>query len=362
MIKTFFNNFRYSHYKGKVFSFLFVINIFITIFLSFQTYVIAPESNNKLNSSELYFITPNGNVILRGNETLEWKLEDQFIDNSTQYNLEYSPNNGNSWVSLIFYLQNNTFLWQTNLYAEYNTKCLLKVTAVSKNWLDKVVVTNTTFTIDNRDISSSQTPINSSENESYRIIITVLLGFSLIFGSFFYLSRNNKANSALTAYIRDSSYDNLKTLKNKVVIGLENYREIYNSSFIDIPVTTSIENSRSLNEFFPIEFRENLIKKFSGRTVLVLIEIAYINPGSRNPGLISKNLEIPLSTISKEIKKLRELEYIQYYITNDNLFDARERNFTITPKGFRFLFTVNEFLKITLKQIRERNVNFENHS
>ncbi|MHA1947938.1 MAG: hypothetical protein ACW97W_17720, partial [Candidatus Hodarchaeales archaeon] len=81
-------------------------------------------------------------------------------------------------------------------------------------------------------------------------------------------------------------------------------------------------------------------------------EIAYQNPSDTNPAKIAKSLNIPPSTLSKEIKKLKELDYLQTHISTQVVQDARYRNFQITSKGFHFLSLLNTALKVTLNRVK----------
>ena len=98
-------------------------------------------------------------------------------------------------------------------------------------------------------------------------------------------------------------------------------------------------------EYFPSEIQYELRSEIKGRTVLTLIEIAYQDPSDTNPAKLAKSLNIPLSTLSKEIKKLKRLHYVDTHISNQVVKDARYRNFKITLKGFKFLsiFSIKSF-------------------
>ena len=110
----------------------------------------------------------------------------------------------------------------------------------------------------------------------------------------------------------------------------------------------------SVIDYFPTDIQNNLRSEIKGRTVLTLIEIAYQDPQETNPSKIANSLNIPLSTISKEIKKLIELNFIHSYVSTQVLHDGRYRNFSISPKGINFLRMLNEVLKYTINRIKDK--------
>ena len=65
-----------------------------------------------------------------------------------------------------------------------------------------------------------------------------------------------------------------------------------------------------VGNLFPPKIRNELKSDLKGRTVLILVEIAYQFPTRSNMSYISKSLAIPFQTVSYEIKRLIELKYI----------------------------------------------------
>ena len=90
------------------------------------------------------------------------------------------------------------------------------------------------------------------------------------------------------------------------------------------------------------------------RTILILIEIAYQDLSETNPKKLAKSLNIQASTLSKEIMKLKDLHYIESFVSAQVLHDGRYRNYIITQKGFHLLYTLKETLKLTITRLKEK--------
>ncbi|UCG04121.1 MAG: winged helix-turn-helix transcriptional regulator, partial [Candidatus Heimdallarchaeota archaeon] len=95
--------------------------------------------------------------------------------------------------------------------------------------------------------------------------------------------------------------------------------------------------------------------KIRKNTIFTLIEIAYQDPTETNPTKISKSLNIPPSTLSREIKKLITLNYLETYLSDVVMLDTRLKNFRVTEKGVIFLMNLKDALNITIAHLNERN-------
>ena len=107
-------------------------------------------------------------------------------------------------------------------------------------------------------------------------------------------------------------------------------------------------------DYFPSDIRSEINVKIKGKTIFTLIEIAYQDPMETNPTSISKSLNIPPSSLSREIKRLIKLNYLETHVSEIVLNDGRYRNFRITPKGFYFLSHLNDALKMTIDRLKSR--------
>jgi DNA-binding MarR family transcriptional regulator len=99
-----------------------------------------------------------------------------------------------------------------------------------------------------------------------------------------------------------------------------------------------------------VNIRNNLISGLKGRMILTLIEIAHNYPYEINHAVLCKKLGIPPSTLSNQIKKLIELDYLESSLSVITLRDARYRNYSITMKGISFLRLLREALDLSIKR------------
>ena len=122
-----------------------------------------------------------------------------------------------------------------------------------------------------------------------------------------------------------------------MIIGLQNSRKYSIPELQEELVIIRNSSPETIIDYFSTEIRGELQTEIKGKTTFILIEIAYQDPSKTNPTRLSKNLNIPLSSLSREIKKLVSLNYLETYIPDIVLEDTRLRNFKITTKGFTFL-------------------------
>jgi DNA-binding MarR family transcriptional regulator len=278
--------------------------------------------NSNIQSDGLEITYPNGGEVLSGNVTITWTLESAYAASVKSYTIYYSPNNGQNWNLLGNVFLETNYDWNTDLYVEYGTQYLIRILASSMEWTEKEAISESTFTIDNREI-----------NLIGLMLIIAAIG-TLGLGSYYFYTKRNKQSSFASFF------------------------QLVKSGFIEEPLELpSIEidaiiEPTSMIEYFPTDFQYDLRSEIKGRTILTLIEIAYQNPSDTNPAKIAKSLNIPPSTLSKEIKKLKELDYLQTHISTQVVQDARYRNFQITSKGFHFLSLLNTALKVTLNRVK----------
>ncbi|MFX1252152.1 MAG: hypothetical protein ACFFCZ_11150 [Promethearchaeota archaeon] len=331
----------------------------ITDFHSFRMLNSAKAQEN----TGLQIFYPNGGEILSGNVTLLWALASEYFGGSVQYCVYYSPDNGIHWIQLAFYIPITSFKWDTTLYETYGTDFLVKVVATSKEWEDKEDISDNTFIIDNTGKTNLNSGgINGNNNGPYTNLFenlpTQLFGFFLsvfvILGAVFsyFLYQTKFKQGSVVDLLQSNKYEFLQTIRHKVIIGLDNIQAEFITESHTIPSLDAAPVPTSIVEYFPSTIRDELQQDIKGRTVLTLIEIAYLDPSETNPAKLAKSLNIPPSTLSKEIKKLVDLEYVETYISAQVLQDARFRNFKITPKGFTFLSILDNALKITIGRLK----------
>ena len=169
----------------------------------------------------------------------------------------------------------------------------------------------------------------------------------------FYRSKYSKAYTEEIFHSTEVEY--LQTVRNKIIVGLENIRTQLPSNEIFLKSSPpQLSSSSTMLDHFPVEIRNEIETKIKGKTIFTLIEIAYQDPAETNPARISRSLNIPPSSLSREIKKLMSLNYLETHVSETVLQDARLRNFKITPKGYNFLSHLNDALKMTIDRLKGR--------
>ncbi len=309
--------------------------------------------NSSYQSNELQVTYPNGGEIISGNVTVLWTLEPEYTSTVSFFNVYYSPDNGQNWIQLAFAIIATTYKWNTPIYENYGTNFLIKVIASSKEWENKEDISDEPFAIDNRDnfVIGNLT----TENIIFLLFITSILIISSI-GLGYYFFNTKFRRESINGLFQVNKFNYLKEISHKVIIGLDNIKYGFIDESIDIPSIDSIMHPSSMVEYFPSEIQRELRSEIKGRTVLTLIEIAYQDPRDTNPAKLAKSLNIPLSTLSKEIKKLKRLDYVDTHISSQVVKDARYRNFKITLKGFKFLSILNSALKLTLNRVKRNGL------
>ena len=292
--------------------------------------------DNRLNITN-----PMDGDTISGTITIEWSVDKTYIDGSTLYQVHYSPDDGSNWIILAAYTLNPYYEWNTTLYEEYNTQCRIQVIFQSKSFEDFHEVSGR-FSIDNR---ISTDPIDLT-------VYLLLLASITVLGLSIWKYRPILQQTSILQKIQSEKHAWLTALSHKIIIGLDNIK----SEFIeDMPQLTELKQvslSASIADVFPLDLRHDLQHRMKGRTVLTLIEMAYLGPHATTTTKISKNLNIPLPTLSKEIKKLERAGYVETYLTSQMLHDARIKNFVITKKGFRLLLNLDIALKIAIDRMK----------
>jgi parallel beta-helix repeat protein len=189
------------------------------------------------------------------------------------------------------------------------------------------------------------------------LLLSSIIVLSVSVGIYLYLTRVKKqdfeAEEPFTNYIVSEQIDEIKPLYHKIVVGLENIQQT------TLPETTitpllKAEEPVTLIEILPPEIKDDLIHGLKWRTIQTLIEIAFQAPTETNVVRLAQYLTIPRSTLSKEIKTLTNLHYIESFVSTKTLRDARYKNYKITPKGYKLLFTLKEAFRIALDRLREK--------
>ncbi|MHA2326815.1 MAG: hypothetical protein ACXACB_15510, partial [Promethearchaeota archaeon] len=172
---------------------------------------------------------------------------------------------------IAFMIEFTSQAWNTAIYEEYTTDCLLRVIAGSKNWSNKVDISDTPFTIDNRI-----TPSTLGNDQ----IIQGFLGFLLLaiislIGYLILRPVLRMPTTSFTNLLQSTEIQFLRAIRNKVIVGLDNIKSEFIPESQTYPTLELPSPASSMVEYFPREFKNELTSEMKGRTVLTLIEIAY---------------------------------------------------------------------------------------
>ena len=186
--------------------------------------------------------------------------------------------------------------------------------------------------------------------------VSVIIGVNSFLISRFY--RFKYFSGHTSEIFHSTEVDFLQSIRNKVVVGLDNIKSDLPADYSE-KVLPSISTNSTMLDYFPSGMRNEINAKIKGKTIFTLIEIAYQDPIETNPTNLSRSLNIPPSSLSREIKKLISLNYLETHVSDIVLHDARFRNFKITPKGFYFLSQLNHALKMTIDRLKSRDINIQ---
>ncbi len=185
-------------------------------------------------------------------------------------------------------------------------------------------------------------------------VMVILILIAINFITSYYQSKYEKTDTETILQL--DKVELLQSIRNKVIVGLQNTNNYSNPDLQEEMIIIENVSPDTIIDYFSSEIRGELQTGIKSKTVFILIEIAYQDPSKTNPTRLSNNLNIPLSSLSREIKKLISLNYIETYISDVVLEDTRLRNFKITTKGFTFLSNLNSALNITIDQLKARKV------
>ncbi|MFW9996528.1 MAG: right-handed parallel beta-helix repeat-containing protein [Candidatus Odinarchaeota archaeon] len=213
-------------------------------------------------------------------------------------------------------------------------------------------------------IENAKKKIDNSGNSLLNLLVLfalVVIVASTSGGYFYYNRRSGKPETEnehdeedyTTGIDPPDRIEILTPIYHKIVIGLEN---IYSEALPrpkKVPLLEPAE-AKTLVDYIPSDIKDDLRSGMKWRTIMTLIEIAYQDPAETSPVKLAKSLNLPLSTLSKEIKKLKELQYVETFASAQVLRDGRYRNFAITSKGFTLLYTLKEASKSAIDRLKEK--------
>lgn len=316
--------------------------------------VILEQSRLLTDTMQIYY--PNGGETLAGNVTIRWTPAFAGQEDIVQYSVFYSPDSGVHWIQIAFYIVGTNFRWDTALYETQGTSFLIKVVAHGKAMGTEEDISNNEFAIDNTVAKvNNDSPLRIPDFLPFALLLILLVVSGISLG-FLLLKTKLKRHESFLDVLQSNKVEFIETVRHKLIIGLDNIKNELIADSGEIYLLEKASEQPIMADSFPSDFQNDLRTEMKGRTVLTLIEIAYQDPSETNPARLSKSLNIPPSTLSKEIKKLIDLEYVETFISPQVLHDGRYRNFTVTPKGFTFLSVLNEALRGTINRLKGKGM------
>ena len=204
---------------------------------------------------------------------------------------------------------------------------------------------------------------NSDYQLSLLLIILLFINFLtvLVISSVIYTrNKNKKKYKTETLFLSDKlvTFEKIRLLRalyHKTLIGIEQVQKILyqNNSKQEIENKIALEMAKNtiITNLYPEDIQIEMKSQLKGRTILILVELAFQGPMKSNTKLISNTLQIPQPTVTKELKRLLELKYIKSFVNTNVLEDNRFKYFTVTEKGLIFLHLLKETLSLTLLQL-----------
>ena len=192
-------------------------------------------------------------------------------------------------------------------------------------------------------------------DDGYKLKLKENLVKSQIYQKVFRKKEIFQLNSTDPSLLEFNSLDSIQKVFQKVLIGISNHQsEIYllSKEIKNLSLPEDQESS-FVSKKFPENVRNDLKSGLRGKRLLILIEIAYLYPNNSYLSFISKNLELPNQTTSREIKQLKNMGYIEQDIAVDNLIDNRFKYFKLTTKGLIFLHLLKETLSISIINMKK---------
>ncbi|MHA1983518.1 MAG: hypothetical protein ACW967_04110 [Candidatus Hodarchaeales archaeon] len=189
------------------------------------------------------------------------------------------------------------------------------------------------------------------------ILLAIVLTLSFILRKKYRL--RGQLQTSLISLLESKKSKFLHEIYHKVVLGFENVKSQLLSDFPDIQGINKELTSQSppmvITDIFPQNMQNEITSEIRGRTVLVLVELAYQPSNHAYLGYIAKVLNIPRQSASFELKRLTKLGYIQNRQEYSTLQDVRFKYYELTQKGILFLYLLKETLAYSLIQAQINN-------
>lgn len=294
-------------------------------------------------------LDPIGDENLNGLVRVQWiPALDSLNNNPIRYSIALSYDHGEKWEILESNLTQTVYEWDTDNYPE-GTVVLLKIiaenndkTVLSESILSEPMIIRKPFWWDIlRDLE--QSGLLQIIGLLILASITGLLGW-------FWFRVKTRSRSGFEGWVSSFDENYLRKIYHKLIIGLEYAKTELLSQVEQLPDITTSEYA-VIGNIFPKDIKYDLKSHFKGRTILILIEIAYQPLPKSNITFLSKVFKIPNQTTSDEIKRLLTMDYIQPRVSSLTLLDSRKKNYSLTHKGLVLLHLLKESLTNTFTKM-----------
>lgn len=292
--------------------------------------------------SPLILLYPSGGEKLAGKIVIDWTTGTNPTNTGIVYSLKVSKDLL-TWQEIGIVKSSFSYIWDTESIPKGDY--YLKIIATNKDGSSISVVTEKKIEITKQNVRSI--PI-------FELVGGV--GLLLALACTVYIMKI-KSRSTSKGAIQSFKPDFLRTLFHKIIIGLENVKAETTQNFLPPEVLGDYSDSTTMVNIYPNDLRNEMKSKIKGKSVLILIELAYQPLHNSHTSYIAKVLDIPQQTVSDEIKRLINLEYLNSVINENTLADTRYKYYSVSKKGILFLHLLKESIRVTLLQVHSNYMN-----
>ena len=298
---------------------------------------------------------PTGGENLRDSVDISWEPSiHSDLESLLSYSIHYSNDNGNTWQEIATDLNSTTFHW--NIVSDLgDTTIILKIITTNSNSI-ALAESDVSPPIYIRRSAISLLIDAIIQSIFFQILLLGLLIFAILSAGFIWYKLKMQKSATFRGLVSTFNEDFVRKIYHKLIIGLDNVKTELLNQPDQFPEIISSEYAVMAN-IYPQDIQEELKSNFKGRTILMLIEIAFQPLPNSNTAFISKVLDIPNQTAYDEIKRLTHLEYIQPEVSRTTLLDNRKKNYALTHKGLVFLYLLKESLTTTITKMKKQSIN-----
>lgn len=295
---------------------------------------------------------PKGGENLVKSVIVEWSPALDSMGQSINYTLSLSVDNGLTWDNIAENLVKPRYEWDVTTYSE-NTVGILKIEAKSLTGVKQVSFSTDSFTINK---PGWQILVDDLINSFFlQLVIIVSLLLLVMFLGWFQFKKRIIKDMEISEFIYTFKEKQMRKIYHKLIIGIENVKTELLSTSENLSHLLSYDQAVIAN-IYPPDIQTEMKSSFKGKSVLILIEIAYQPITKSNTSYLAKILKIPQQTTSDEVKKLYDLKYLKPCVSKETLLDTRKKNYSLTEKGLIFLHLLKESLTTTITKMKREEI------